>query len=146
MLSKEDSFLQAWLKISSTVSNERIVTGMLFTEAQVCNIIYYQNIENPDKKLSATDLCRATHMHKSLMNRTINKLESKGIIERHQDKKDKRKIILDMGENFEEFINVHKDTMKFVNKISENIGEESLIKATEAFNEVADIVDKLFYK
>ena len=80
-LSKEDQFLRSWLKISSTVSNERIVSGMLFKEAQVCNIIYYQDLLKPDKLLSATDLCQATHMHKTLMNRTLKTLEEKEIIE-----------------------------------------------------------------
>ncbi len=145
MLSKEDEFLRSWLKISSTVSNERIVSGMLFKEAQVCNIIYYQDLLKPDKLLSATDLCQATHMHKTLMNRTLKTLEEKEIIEKNHDEKDKRRVIVKKGKKFDEFIEVHHETMEFVKKISEELGAEELIKATDSFEKVANVVDKLFY-
>ena len=56
MKTKNDAgerLLSAWLTLSSTLWNERIVTGMTFNEAFVCNLLSRQDAAQP---LTATDL------------------------------------------------------------------------------------------
>lgn len=147
MIDEREQFLEAWLRISSTVCNERIVSNMPFNEALVCNILYYFSMMEPDRELTATDLCQMAHMHKTLMNRTLNNLEKKKIIRKEQDDSDKRRSFVKIDDtNFEEFIRVHNDTMEFVNKVVKVIGMEKMKNATQAFHDVAQAVDDIMYK
>ena len=50
MKTKNDAgerLLSAWLTLSSTLWNERIVTGMTFNEAFVCNLLPYLSLSSP---------------------------------------------------------------------------------------------------
>ena len=44
-----EQLLSAWLTLSSTLWNERVVTGMTFNEAFVCNLLTHQAKEAPDR-------------------------------------------------------------------------------------------------
>lgn len=147
MIDKNEQFLLAWLRISSTVSNERIVSNMSFNEALVCDVLYYRKLLGVTEKWTATDLCKLTHMHKTLMNRTLNSLEKKQIILREPDPSDRRRYFLKINPvNFQTFLDVHENTMKLVKKITERIGNEKTKAATEAFHNVAEAVDYFLFK
>ena len=93
-----EELLSAWLRLSVTICNKRIVSGMSYNEAIVCNLLYHQRNSYPEEYLTATNLCEKTNMHKSLMNRTINYLEKKGLVERRRSEKDKRQVFVIFNE------------------------------------------------
>ena len=75
-----EKVLNAWLKLSTAICNERIVSELPYNESLVCGILHENAVDHPEKKITATDLCEKTNMQKSLMNRTLNSLEEKGLI------------------------------------------------------------------
>ena len=148
MISDNEKFLISWLRISSTVCNERIVSDtMPFNEALVCDVLYYHDLLGVKEWLTAADLCRMTHMHKTLMNRTLKSLEKKQMIQRKQNPMDKRKHFLMIDRtNFGSFLEVHDNTMNFVEKVAVHLGKEKMKQATEIFHDVSEAVDSLMYK
>jgi DNA-binding MarR family transcriptional regulator len=147
MFDTNEQLLMAWLRLSSTVNNERIVSNLSFNEALVCDVLYYRNLLNVEEQWTAADLCRLTHMHKTLMNRTLKSLEKKEIIVRKPDPKDKRKYFLNINPvNFKTFLEVHEKTLELVKDITAYIGEEKAKEATESFHKVAEAVDHIIYK
>ena len=90
-----EQLLSAWLTLSSTLWNERIVTGMTFNEAFVCNLLSRQDAAQP---LTATDLCQRTKLLKSQMNKVLSEMERKGYIQRIRSEKDKRQVLLHLTE------------------------------------------------
>lgn len=147
MIDQNERFLMAWLRISSTVSNERIVSDLSFNEALVCDVLYYGNLLKMTQKWTATDLCKLTHMHKTLMNRTIKSLEKKKIILREPDDDDKRRYFVQINpENFEVFLAVHENSMKLVRQVTESIGQEKTEAAIEIFHNISETVDQVLYQ
>ena len=73
MDSLNENLLNAWLRLSTSINNPRIVSEMTYNESLVCNILY----NHSESEITATDLCNATKMLKSQMNRTLNQLEKK---------------------------------------------------------------------
>ena len=90
-----ERLLSAWLTLSSTLWNERIVTGMTFNEAFVCNLLSRQDAAQP---LTASDLCQRTKLLKSQMNKVLSEMERKGYIQRIRSEKDKRQVLLHLTE------------------------------------------------
>ena len=66
-----EKVLNAWLKLSTTICNERIVSELPFNESFICGILHRNAVEHPDKKITATELCEKTNMQKSQMNRIL---------------------------------------------------------------------------
>ena len=87
-----EELLAAWLKLSSVVNNERIVSTIPFNEAHVCNLLYRRRLEAPNDYLTATDLCGKTRILKSQMNKVLASLERRGLIERFRARDDRRKL------------------------------------------------------
>ena len=50
-----EELLTTWLKLSNTINNDRLVTGLSFNEAMVCGFIAKAQKEN--RFLTASDLC-----------------------------------------------------------------------------------------
>ena len=125
MENKSESVLNAWLKLSTAICNERIVSEMSFNETLICSILYRNQKENPENRLTATDLCHETHMLKSLMNRTLQSMEKQGLIWRERSELDRRQIYV--GLNMEQigvYEQQHKKILAFVDTLLEKIGKE----------------------
>lgn len=134
-----EELLNAWLRLSVTICNKRLVSGMPYNEAIVCNLLYHQRNNCPGQYLTATDLCERTNMLKSLMNRTINHLEKKGLVERKRSDKDKRQIYVCLNENnIEIYEKEHAEVMKTVQKIIDKIGVESIDDIIKMFQNISD--------
>ena len=69
-----EKLLAAWLKMSSVVNNERIVSTIPYNEAHVCNLLYRQQLESPESYLTVTELCAQTRILKSQMNKVLASL------------------------------------------------------------------------
>lgn len=89
-----EQLLDAWLSLSTTIINDRVVSEMPYNESLICNILYRNQRQDPSKRLTATDLCNETQMLKSQMNRTLNSMEKKGIISRERSDQDKRQVFV----------------------------------------------------
>ena len=89
-----ENLLNTWLRLSTSVVNSRLVSNLSYNESLVCNILYHAQKKEPDQLLTATDLCNATKMLKSQMNRTLNQLEEKKLITRIRSSSDKRQLFV----------------------------------------------------
>ena len=117
-----EKILSAWLKMILAVDSERVVSELSYNESIICNVLY----SNLDKEMTATELCTITKMQKSLMNRTLNSLESKQLIKKERSEKDKREIVIQLVDNPNSlFMKQHTSTLAYVDKIIEHLGEKS---------------------
>lgn len=138
-----EELLSAWLRLSNTICNERLVTQLPYNEALVCNILYNQRMEHPDIYLTATDLCEKTRLIKSLMNRTLNRLEEKGLIIKKRSKEDKRSVFIMFNEeNISQYEKGHQEVLQVVDsvieKIDERIGKEKTKEILDILNTISD--------
>ena len=141
-----EKVLSAWLKLSTAICNERIVSELPYNESLVCGILHENAVEHPEEKITATDLCEKTNMQKSLMNRTLNSLEEKGLIFRKRSEKDKRQVFVSMNmENAEVYERQHKKILRVVDEIVEKVGKEKADEIVSLFtlisNKAKEVID-----
>ena len=141
-----EKVLNAWLKLSTTICNERIVSDLSFNESFVCGVLRHNAQEHPEKKMTATELCEETNMQKSLMNRTLNNLEKKGLISRIRSVKDKRQVFVSMNmENAEVYERQHKNVLQLVETMVEKVGKEKAEEIVQLFtlisNKAKEVMD-----
>lgn len=138
-----ERLLAAWLRLSTSIVNSRVVPDMTYNESLVCNILYNQSRHSAEK-LTATHLCTMTGMLKSQMNRTLNSLEARGIVMRERSMQDKRQVFVSLNpENCTEYIAQHNKILYAIDSMIERIGAERAQQAIELFTLVSDNADSI---
>lgn len=137
----EDKFLaliQAWVQLSGMLKNSRFTKELPYNEA----IVMLQLYEAGNRSVSMKEITAQTHMLKSQVNRTINSLEEKGLLERCEGEGDRRVgYVRAVKEGMEIFLQVHASSMEIAKDISTIIGPED----TDHFIRIADKLAKSGY-
>lgn len=140
-----EKLLNAWLRISTSVNNDRVVTELSYNESLICNVLYQNQQKEEPAQLTATDICHATNMLKSQANRTLNQLEEKGIITRLRSSDDKRQVYIALSQEKDgAYERQHAKILDIVDHIIEKLGIERAQEATALLNDISDIADRLF--
>jgi len=137
-----EELLCAWLRLSTSIDNSRVVSELSLNETLVCNALYRHRLTDSDSPLTATDLCARTKMLKSQMNRTLNMLEAKDMITRQRSTTDRRQVFITLNDrNLELYHQQHRRILHILEKISAELGEESIGEIIDLFNRISDIAD-----
>ncbi|MBQ7934082.1 MAG: MarR family transcriptional regulator [Lachnospiraceae bacterium] len=140
-----EALLEAWLRVSTSINNSRLVSELSFNESIICNLLYKNMLEHPKQQITATDLCAETRMQKSLMNRTLNQLESKGMITRERSQEDKRCIHIYLNmEQIKNYELQHEKILVLINAIIGELGVDKTRTAIATLNDIAQAANKLF--
>lgn len=141
---RTEKLLDAWLKLSSVVANNRLVEDLSFNEAFVLNLLYKQQCSGQERKLTATDLCRQTHTLKSQMNAILTSLEKKQLIQRQRSNEDRRQIEVAIhSEGMDTFLKCHAHSLQLVEGVLEKVGAEQGDQAVLILNQLADAFEEL---
>ena len=139
-----EELLDAWLKLSVAINNEKVVSDMPYNEALICNILYRNQIHDPLKKLTATDLCNVTKMQKSQMNRTLNSMEEKSLIVRERSTLDKRQVFVSLNmEQNEIYERQRAKILEIIDSLTDRIGEEKSEQILELLTMIANIAEEI---
>lgn len=137
-----DKLLDAWLNLTSTLWNTRLVSSLTYNEAHVMGLLLRHSTEaNP---MTATDLIRRTRLLKSQMNKILTSLESRGFISRTRAEMDKRMIyILLTEEGVSAYLEEHKNVDAILNQLVAKIGPERALCIAKELGEVTEILDNI---
>ena len=134
-----EKVLTSWLKMILSVDGEHVVSQLPYNEAVICNLL----LDNPNKQMTATDLCGITKMQKSLMNRTLTSLESKKLIERIRSSEDKRLVLVKLVNDVNNiFMKQHEKTLKYVDKVLNRIGKDKANEVIALFDSITKIAQE----
>lgn len=135
-----EELLSAWLKLSSSVRNDRVVMNMSYNEMHICNLISKAQIHGSGH-LTATDLCRETGLLKSQMNKVLTGLEEKGTVTRCRSRDDKRRIFIRMSEEGNRaYEQEHQRILDFVDELILKIGPADTEVTINLMNTIANCV------
>ncbi|MBQ7924882.1 MAG: winged helix-turn-helix transcriptional regulator [Lachnospiraceae bacterium] len=141
-----EALLEAWLRVSTSINNSRLVSELSYNESLICNLLYKNMMAHSGQFLTATDLCAETKMQKSLMNRTLKQLEARGMITRSRSEQDKRRIYIYLNmEQIKQYELQHEKILDLINAIIGELGEENTLTAIDTLNTIAQVANKLFY-
>ena len=139
-----EALLGAWLKLSTAINNSRLVSEMSYNESLICNILYRNLTEHPDKALTATDLCAETKILKSQMNRILTQLEEKELITKERSKQDKRKVFVRLtSEQTNAYLKQHEQILKLLDSIIDKLGEEQTKEIIRSLNDISNVAGEI---
>ena len=137
----QEELLYAWIEMSVSIRGNRLLSALSFNEIMICGLIYRQS--EIGGMLTATDLCEQTRLLKSQVNRILNSMEEKGMIERIRSTEDKRKVYIRLKEeSVEKYLSEHARVMKIMDTFLQEMGEEKMEQLTALIKEAIRIVDR----
>ena len=139
-----EALLGAWLRLSISINNSRVVSEISYNESLICNILYRNATESPEQSLTATDLCKETRILKSQMNRILTQLENKNLITRERSPEDKRKVFIRLtSEQSNAYIKQHAQILALLDTIIDKLGTEQTEGVIRALNGISDVADEV---
>jgi DNA-binding MarR family transcriptional regulator len=139
-----ENLLDAWLRLSISVNNPRLVTEITYNESLICNILYKHAHSKEKPDLTATDLCKMTNMLKSQMNRTLNQLEEKQLISRTRSTIDKRQVFITMNmQQCHIYEAQHKQILSILDAVIDRLGKERSQDAIKLLNDISEVAEQL---
>ena len=137
----KEKLLSAWIRMSVSIRGNRILSEHSFNESVICSLLYRQQKEQGER-LTATDICESTRLLKSQVNRILNEMERKEMIERIRSEEDKRKVYISLKKAcVESYLKEHQKVMQIMDIFSDEMGKEEMEKLTELMCRAVDIVD-----
>lgn len=134
--------LRAWVQLSGILKNSRFTKELPYNEAIVMLMLYEKYQQDGVGILSVKEITSSTRMLKSLVNRTINALETKGLLLRCQSEGDKRiAYVRCVEDQLGLFLLVHASSMEIAQQISTIIGPED----TQAFIRIVQKLQQAGY-
>ena len=145
MLQTNEALLGAWLRVSTSINNNRLVTDLPYNESLICNVLYRNELAHPEKQLTATELCAETKILKSQMNRILEQMEEKQLIFRERSPQDKRKIFIRLNHDpSSAYFLQHQKILTIMDSVIAGLGTEKANAAVTLLNEISDVADELF--
>ena len=136
-----EELLTTWLKLSNTINNDRLVTGLSFNEALVCCFI--ANAQKENRFLTASDLCAETRILKSQMNAILRSLEEKGMLARQRSQQDLRQIELQLlPDGQERYMQTHQQVLSLVDRLMGDMPEEDIRTLISLLYQIIQNFDK----
>ena len=133
-----DKLLDAWLNLTSTLWNTRLVVSMPYNEAHVLSLL----LRHCGEPMTATDLIHRTHLLKSQMNKLLTSLEGKGFITRARALEDRRRVEIRLTPEGEAaYREEHSDVDAILARLLERIGEERALHIAGEIEAVVDALD-----
>lgn len=101
----------------------------MYNEATVMLLLYNRYVEDGIGLTSVKEIIKETGMLKSLLNRTLNSLEKKGLLQKIHGTNDKRKLFVKcVKDKLDVFLEVHNSSLKLAEGIIQVIGKEDAEK------------------
>ena len=141
-LSPGDTLLDAWLSLTSTLWNTRLVSSMSYHECHILGILLRRL---PDAlPQTATDLIARTRLLKSQMNKVLTTLEGKGFITRERAQSDRRMVYIHLtSEGKTAYLQEHAHIEALLQKVIDRVGAENAMRVAGDLSQITGILDEL---
>ena len=136
MLNEE--LLEAWLRLSCVIDNQRLAADFPFNEALVCGLLSQGGCR------TASELCARTRILKSQMNAILRSLESQGVIARQRSQTDRRQVELRLlPAGLERYRASHRQALDTVDRLISGMGEDAARQLLPLLRRAADAFDTI---
>lgn len=140
---EREQLLSAWLRITSNISQLQRFDDLRYNEAVICNLLMKNKMENLGTMLTATDLCRESHIMKSQMNRTLQAMEEKGIVRRHRSTEDRRRVFMELREDSDLYDKQHARVLRTVDALADRLEGLDLTQVVAVLDAVSEAAEDL---
>ena len=135
-----EELLTAWLRLSSVINNQRLVTGLSFNQALVCNLL--ARAQREGRSVTAGDLCHASRILKSQMNAILSSLEREGVISRRRDEEERRRVEIHLlPEGLARYERSHRRVLDLVDQLVSAMGRDNVETLIPLLHQAVDTFD-----
>lgn len=139
----QEQLLEAWMSMEVCIRGNRLLSKFSMNEMLVCNALYRQ-MQSGGAPVTATDLCSATRLLKSQMNRLLSSMEFDGLIRRERNPTDKREVYVYLQKSaLPRYLEEHEHVLKIVGAVCSALGEEDTHSLTALMHKAAATVNQL---
>lgn len=129
----EEELLRAYINMSVNIKENRLLSDLSFNEIMVMNLIV-------EEERSFKELEERLNILKSQLNRIINDLKAKDLVETYIPLNDKRKLIIKKGHNIELYNTEHERMLRLMSLVKNKLGEADFKKLIELLNETTNVI------
>lgn len=129
----EEELLRAYINMSVNIKENRLLSDLSFNEIMVMNLIV-------EEERSFKELEERLNILKSQLNRIINDLKAKGLVETYIPLNDKRKLIIKKGNNIELYNTEHERMLRLMSLVKNKLGDADFKKLIELLNETTNVI------
>ena len=130
-----DRLLAAWLSLTSTLWNKRLVSTLTYNEAHVLGILL--RAEDTARVCTATTLI-------AQMNKLLTTLEGKGFIRRARSEEDKRVILIRLTDaGRAAYLAEHEHIAGILSQLIDTLGEDRARALTDGINEAVSALEHI---
>lgn len=129
----EEEMLRSYINMSANIKENRLLSDLSFNEIMVMNLIV-------EEEMSFKELQNRLNILKSQLNRIINDLKNKSLIETYIPLDDKRKLMIKKGSNIAFYFKEHEKMLKLMSLVKKELGENDFKKLIELLNKTTSVI------
>ena len=129
----EEEMLRSYINMSANIKENRLLSDLSFNEIMVMNLIV-------EEEMSFKEIQERLNILKSQLNRIINDLKNKGLIETYVPFDDKRKLMIKKGNNISLYFKEHEKMLNLMSLVKKELGEEDFKKLIELLDRTTSII------
>ena len=129
----EEEMLRSYINMSANIKENRLLSDLSFNEIMVMNLIV-------EEEMSFKELQNRLNILKSQLNRIINDLKNKSLIETYIPLDDKRKLMIKNGSNLALYFKEHEKMLKLMSLVKKELGENDFKKLIELLNKTTSVI------
>lgn len=129
----EEEMLRSYINMSANIKENRLLSDLSFNEIMVMNLIV-------EEEMSFKEIQERLNILKSQLNRIINDLKNKGLIETYVPLDDKRKLMIKKGNNISLYFKEHEKMLNLMSLVKKELGENDFKKLIELLDRTTSII------
>lgn len=129
----EEEMLRSYINMSANIKENRLLSDLSFNEIMVMNLIV-------EEEMSFKELQNRLNILKSQLNRIINDLKNKSLIETYIPLDDKRKLMIKKGSSIALYFKEHEKMLKLMSLVKKELGENDFKKLIELLNKTTSVI------
>lgn len=127
---EREALLDAWMAMTAWIRGNRLLKTFSLNEMLILSALCRRE-EAGGPMLTATELCGATRLLKSQVNRILTSLEDRGLLERLRSREDRRMVYLRLrGDAPSLYRQEHAHVLEILDNVCGALGEEGTRQLT----------------
>ena len=138
-----EDLLSSWLALSASVRNERLVRSLTFQEVFICNILSHAQTDGTEE-ITASVIVERTGILKSQVNKILDTMERKQLIERLRSPHDKRYVLIRLTVSGQtQYQKEHKHILGIMEQLILQLGSDETKRLIPELSHIAAIMKEM---
>ena len=138
-----EDLLSSWLALTASVKNERLVRSLTFQEVFICNILAHAQTGEAEE-ITASVIVEQTGILKSQVNKILDTMEQKQLIQRLRSPHDKRYVLIRLTDSGRaQYQQEHQHILGIMEQLIMQLGPDETNRLIPELSHIAAIMKEM---